>query len=174
MSLAYRVTFPPGAPGASTPNIILCVFLGSTFAPQPGGSYYSQEGHFRVLPSFTQERSPTKKIPLLYFEDLCKTSAQSPFRAISLKIRGVAPFVTQIWLPSMHDENPLDSWVLANQRANFNFLFGWNPLDSWDRIPWILIWRSCRMVWKFICQQLFQRRFNHEGMELHGRWFFLW
>jgi hypothetical protein len=30
---AYRVTIPPGAPGASTPSIILCVILERTFAP---------------------------------------------------------------------------------------------------------------------------------------------
>jgi hypothetical protein len=45
--MAYHPTFPPGAPGARTPSIILCVICQRSFAPQPGGQPHSQEVIFR-------------------------------------------------------------------------------------------------------------------------------
>jgi hypothetical protein len=58
-------------------------------------------------------------------------------------------------LPSNQVKNPADSWVLANQRLNFNYPFRPFPVDSWIDFRWILAWRSSYMGWKlFVSESL--------------------
>jgi hypothetical protein len=66
-------------------------------------------------------------------------------------------------LPSNQVKNPADSWVLANQRLNFNYPFRPFPVDSWIDFRWILLWRSSYMGWKLFVSGTFNVGLTTKG-----------